>query len=110
MPYYSFVNTSDGEIRDIFFKMNDVKDYKGEPGEPESKWNRIYAPVNMGVDTKINPFSQKDFMKKTENAKTYGQLWDLSGEMSKQRAEKLGTEDPQRKKAEEKFYKPKKQK
>ncbi len=118
MPLYLFINSITGEIRDVFFKMNDVKEYFGEPDDQEYVddlgndievfWKRVYVNPNMAMDTKIDPFSSKDFLKKTENAKNYGQLWDLSAEMSRQRADKLGHEDPQRKKAEENFYKPKK--
>ena len=106
MPLYLFINDSTGEYRDVLFGMNDEKVYTGEDGD--EVWRRIYCSPNMSIDTNINPFSAKDFANKTANAKTYGEMWDLSKEMSDKRAHKLGAPDPQRKEAEKKFYQPKK--
>lgn len=108
MPLYCFINDVTGEVRDIFFAMNDNKEYFGEPEEEPKQWRRLYINPNMAMDTKINPFSAKDFVKKTEGAKTYGEMWKLSAEMSEQRSDKLGAPDPQKAKAEKEFYKPKK--
>ena len=109
MPYYVFVNPETQELRDVFFKMNDVKEYFGLDGEDKIEWRRVYSAPQMTIDTKINPFSGKDFVKKTQGAKTYGELVDLSKEMSQQRESKIGGADPQTEKAKENFYKPKKQ-
>lgn len=119
MPLYTFTNTVTGETRDVFFGMNDVKIYRGEKDDCEYVdeqgndlfvnlcWQRVYHAPNTVIDGNINPFSQQDFLNKTKNAKTYGEMWDLSAEMSQQRADKLGGEDPMRKAAEKKFYKQK---
>lgn len=107
MPQYSFINDESGEVRDVFFKMNETKEYCDEDGK---KWRRLYISPNMSIDTRINPFSAKDFANKTKNAKTYGEMFDLSSEMSEQRSAKLGAPDPQKQKAEKAFYKPKKKK
>lgn len=105
MPFYSFLNDKTQEVRDIFFKMNDDKQYVDEDG---FRWRRLFSNPNMSMDTRVNPFSAKDFSKKTQGAKTYGEMFDLSAEMSRQRAEKVGGDDPQRARAEKEFYNPKK--
>ena len=96
MPLYSFQNDQTGEVRDIFFSMNDKKEYFGEDTENPVQWRRLYTSPNMSIDTKVSPFSAKDFIKKTQNAKTYGEMFDLSAEMSQKRSDKLGAPDPQR--------------
>jgi hypothetical protein len=109
MPYYVFVNHETQEYRDVFFQMNDLKEYFGSEEEiaelGKSEWKRVYSAPQMAIDVKVNPFSGKDFVRKTQNAKTYGELFDLS----QQRESKLGAPDPQTEKAKENFYKPKKQ-
>ena len=119
MPIYLFVNDITNEFREVFFKMNDEKEYFGENNDLEyfdidgndipisDSWRRVYISPNMSIDTKVDPFSGKDFVKKTKNAKTYGELIDLSKEMSQQRESKLGSSDPQTEKAKKDFYKPK---
>jgi len=109
MPLYTFVNSDSGEKRDVFFKMNDTKVYNGMDGTEIDKWKRVYSCPQMSIDTRVNPFSAKDFVKKTQTVKTVGELWDRSSEMSHERSEKLGAPDPQKQKAEKAFYKPKKQ-
>jgi hypothetical protein len=104
MPLYTFENIKTGELRDVHFRMLDEKIYNGEGGTEVGEWKRIfYVPqVNMGL--KIDPFSSKSFLDKTKNAKTYGEAWDISKEFSDARADKIGAPDPQREKAEDKFY------
>lgn len=108
MPLYDFKNQETGEIRSVLFSMNDEKTYNGEDGTEEGIWKRVfYSPqVNMGLS--VNPFSQKSFLEKTKNAKTYGEAWDISKEFSDMRSDKIGAPDPQRQQAEKAFYQPKK--
>ena len=49
------------------------------------------------MDLETDPFSQTQFLDKTQNAGTMGDLWDRSAEMSAKRAEKSGGVDPYRK-------------
>lgn len=108
MVLYSFINEITQEIRDVSFGMNDVKEYFGEPGEENIKWRRLYIVPQMAMDTKVDPFSGENFVRKTATTKTYGELWDRSAEMSHLRSEKLGAPDPMRTKAEKEFYSKKK--
>ena len=93
MPQYSFFNSQTNETRDVFFKMNDDKVYDGEDGTEVGQWKRVFTVPNASVDssTKINPFSQKDFVEKTGKKRgTYGDLISAASEASQQRIDKEG--------------------
>jgi hypothetical protein len=91
LPQYTFLNDETGEYKDVFFKMNDKKEYFGEDGKP---WRRIYHVPTTSIDTKIDPFSASEFIRKTNKKGTVGDVMDLSAELSEQRAEKTGNGDP----------------
>lgn len=96
MPEYSFHNDQTGETIDLFFGMNEVKEHIDENGY---KWRRIFSVPRAAIDTKINPFSERDFVNKTGNKKgTVGEVMDLSAELSEKRAESTGKEDPVKRK------------
>ena len=96
MPQYSFHNDQTGETIDLFFGMNDIKEHIDETGY---KWRRLFSVPNASIDTKIDPFSAKDFINKTGTKKgTVGEVMDLSAELSHKRAESTGTEDPVKRK------------
>jgi len=91
MALFLFENIKTGETRDIFFKMNDVKVYNGESGDEVGVWERRYYAPNASIDTKIDPFSSSDFVRKTENKKgSYGSLLDASKEAGLARQQKAG--------------------
>lgn len=69
------------------------------------KWDRVWTVPNMAVDTKINPFSEKQFLDKTYKPGKYGDLLDRSKEWSQMRAEKNGGIDPIEKAANDKWSK-----
>lgn len=90
MPQYSFFNQETNEYRDVFFHMNDLKDYKGENGLEEGKWRRVYTVPQASIDTRIDPRDKTSFVRRTEKYKTLGSMQDISREMSEKRAEKDG--------------------
>lgn len=92
MPQYLFENDDTGEVREVFYGMNDVKNYKGKSGK--EKWTRIYISPQACTDTAGNPFSATHYMEKTKNMKTMGQLFDYSAELSRRRKQITGGEDP----------------
>jgi hypothetical protein len=97
MPEYTFFNTETEEYRDVFFKMNDKKIYSGEDGSEVGKWRRVFHAPNASVDSvsNINPFDIKGAVEKTRNKKgSVGEMWDASREMSERRQDKIGGEDP----------------
>lgn len=94
-PIYSYTNDETGEIKDILQGMNDNHSYS----EDGKQWRRLYSVPNASIDTKIDPFSAKDFINKTGTKKgTVGEVMDLSAELSHKRAESTGTEDPVKRK------------
>ena len=75
--------------------MLDKHEYIDESGVV---WNRVFTAPNAGVDTvKLNPFSPKDFLKKTSNQGCVGDLMDRSKEMSEKRKQKEGFDPIQQK-------------
>ena len=101
MPIYVYLNTETEEYREIVQKMSDVHEYFGESGD-EKSWKRVFTCPNASIDSQIDPFNSRDFMRKTGAKKgTYGDLLDKSSELSHQRAEKTGGIDP----VKEKYFK-----
>lgn len=89
MPLYDFRNPETGEIKEFFFGMNDEKIVI----ENGVQWERIFSLPSTSIDTKIDPFSEKAFMKSTENKKgNIGDIWDKSKELSEARIQKLGVD------------------
>jgi hypothetical protein len=81
MPFYLFQNPNSGEIKEIFFKMNDIKTYQ----ENGTEWSRIYTVPQASIDANIDPYSSQAFVEKTRRAGTIGDLVDMSKEMSERR-------------------------
>ena len=92
MPLYVFENPETGEIKDIFFHMNDEKEYIDEN---QLKWTRIYGNPQLSTTSSIDPWSNDDFVNKTADMKgTVGDLLDRSAELSSKRAEQHNGVDP----------------
>lgn len=82
MPYYLFRHPNSKEIQEIFFHMNDEKIYIDEQGV---KWVREFIVPQASIDTNIDPYSKRAFMDKTNKAGTFGEMFDLSKELSEKR-------------------------
>lgn len=88
MPIYLYAHPETGEIKEVFQGMNDVHEY-----EEEVKFKRVFTVPQASIDTKVDPFSSKDFKEKVCSKKgTIGELWDASAEMSAKRADKEGVD------------------
>lgn len=101
MPDYLFSNTANPkQIISVFFHMNEVPSigstYTDGAG---TKWKRVATKPRASVDTKMDPYSVKDYVKATNKRGSIGDLWDRSKEASIKREEKEGT-DP----VKQKFY------
>ena len=103
MPIYVFKNPKNGEIKEIVQRMSELHEYE----EFGVKWDRVFTVPQANVTVAFDAFSQKSFLEKTKNAKTYGEAWKVSEEFSQARADKTGDGDPIDKKARQKdeFYK-----
>lgn len=95
MPYYTYSHPETGEEKDVFQKMLDKHEYIDETGV---QWNRVFTVPNAGIDTvKLDPFSKRDFLKKTDKQGTIGEIMDRSKEMSEKRTQKEGYDPLQKK-------------
>ena len=99
MGLYIFKHPKKEKFIEVYQGMNDVHEYFDKKG---LKWGRVYTVPTMSVDSKINEFSQEEFVSKTKGKKgTVGDLMDRSKELSEKRANKNGGVDP----VKEKFFK-----
>lgn len=98
MPIYSFSHPETGEIKDLFFNMNDDKSYTDDNGV---EWIREYCSPELNANGSIDPWDSKSFVSKTSKGGTVGDLLDRSSDLSKERASQNGGVDP----VKEKYYK-----
>lgn len=101
MPIYLFENQQTGEIHEVVYHMNDIKDYRGPDGKAaRGDWKRVWTKPQASIDTQVDPYSAADFVKATNKPGTFGDMWDRSAELSAKRADKEGGIDP----VKQKFY------
>ncbi len=90
MPIYIFFNKKTNQYKEIVMSMKEEHEYTDDLG---FKWDRIFTSPKTSTDTKIDPFSERDFVEKTgKKTETLGDYWDRSQELSAQR-EKLAGKD-----------------
>jgi hypothetical protein len=94
MPYYDFLNHKTGEIKTLFFGMNEDKIYVDSDGY---EWKRQFSVPMAAIDTQNDAFDDKKNLEKIKNTKgSLGDILDYSKEQSIKREEKLGTTDPKK--------------
>jgi len=91
MPIYIYQNPKTEEYKEIFQGMNEDHTYIDDE---KLEWKRVFTTPNMAIDLETDPFSRNQFIEKTKNESTMGDMWDRSAEMSSKRAEKSGGVDP----------------
>ena len=89
MPEYIYEHPDSKEKIIVWQSVHEDHSYEVEG----TTYNRVYTVPNASIDSKINPESESDFIEKTK-AKTYGELWEASAEMSAERADNHGGKDP----------------
>lgn len=90
MPLYLFSNPKNGEVVEVMLPMNSSHEFIDSEGV---KWDRVFVKPQMAVDTKIDAFNKQDFVNKTRGKmKTFGEVFDASGELSQKRTEKAGVD------------------
>jgi flagellar biosynthesis/type III secretory pathway M-ring protein FliF/YscJ len=97
MPIYLYQNPETEEVKEIIQTMNEEHVYQ----EDGVDWKRIFTKPNASIQSlsSLDPFNKRDFIDKTGNMKgTVGDMMGLAEEMSAQRSEKTGTEDPVKRK------------
>jgi hypothetical protein len=99
MPIYIYKHPKYEKYIEIFQSINDEHIYIDNN---KIKWLRVYTVPNFSIDTKIDEFSQNDYIEKTKNKKgTLGDLLDRSKDLSEKRKKINGGIDP----VQEKFFK-----
>jgi len=99
MPLYTFSHPDTGELVDIFFSMNDTKEYIDSDGV---KWVREYHSPELNATGKTDAWNSKQFVEKTgRGIGKMGDMMDMSSDLSKERASQNGGVDPLK----EKYYK-----
>lgn len=87
MPIYIFQHPKTQEILEIVQKISETHEYIDKEG---IKWDRVFTKPYASIDSKIDPFSAKDFVEKTGRKKgTVGDLWDKSAELSEKRGDSV---------------------
>jgi hypothetical protein len=90
MPLYEFESSS-GEYTTIAFAMKGAPPIGSTVIYEGKEWKRIPSLPQTNQNTKIDPYSEKDFIKYTGSRKgTYGEMMDLSKELSEKRAGRSG--------------------
>tara|TARA_Y100000361_G_C11129466_1_gene328002 strand:+ start:227 stop:637 length:411 start_codon:yes stop_codon:yes gene_type:complete len=93
MPNYVFKHPDKDIYEEVFFHMKDEpKEYIDEEG---LKWQRVWSLPQLNTVGQINHWDNADFVNKTANKKgSYGDMLDLSAELSDKRAKDHGGIDP----------------
>ena len=100
MPTYVFENPETGEVVEVQQRIKDRHEHIDENG---LEWKRVWTSLNFKTDEQIDPFSEKDYMRKTEwKRDSLGDMWDRSAELSSKRKERLG-HDPVKKASLERY-------
>ena len=89
MPEYIYEHPETKEKITVWQSIHEAHEYEVDG----IAYDRVYTIPHASIDSKIDPHSESDFVNKTK-AKTYGELWDHSAEMSSQRADHYGGKDP----------------
>ena len=92
MPLYTFSNPNTGEVKDLFFNMNDDKQYTDSNGV---KWVREYHSPELNATGKTDPWNSKQFVEKTgRGVGKVGDMMDMSADLSRERASQNNGIDP----------------
>lgn len=83
MPQYTYKHPKKEKYIEVTQRMNEEHVYLDETG---TKWERVYEVPRVAFDSKIDPSSEKDFVRATASKKgTIGDIIDYSKEMSERR-------------------------
>ena len=89
MPCYLYKNPETDEVIELLQSVNDEHSYTFAG----VKWDRVWTLPQISMDTKVNPFSERQFLDKTAKGGSIGDLWDRAAEMKEMREEKTGQAD-----------------
>ena len=99
MPTYVYKHPEEERYIEVIQSMNDEHVYFDENN---LEWKRVFVNPQLNVESNVDPFSNTDFIEKTGKMKgTYGDMMDLSKELSEKRKDANGGVDP----VKENYYK-----
>ncbi len=97
MPIFLYRHPTTQEVREVIQSVHEEHSYTDESG---LKWEREFTVPTSSIDSNIDPFDHKRGLEKLKNTKgSLGDLQDFAKIQSDRREEKLGTQDPIKKKA-----------
>tara|TARA_R110000765_G_scaffold424291_1_gene534818 strand:+ start:125 stop:505 length:381 start_codon:yes stop_codon:yes gene_type:complete len=95
MPIYVYKHPTEERYEEVVQGMDDSHTFSEEGVE----WKRVFLSPNTAISNNPDPFNGNSFLEKTANMKgTVGDMMDYSAELSEKRAERVGGEDPLKKK------------
>ncbi len=102
MPVFDFQHVESGEIISVYLSVKEPKESYSTQIKDGKTYKRVYSAPLAASNIIRGNMSKEDFRKVT-TGKNYnvGDLYDISKEMSEERAAKNGGKDP----VKEKFYK-----
>ena len=102
MPFYEYQHPETGKTIEVMQSMKENHIFIDSEGV---EWSRVFHAPNAAIDTEMDPYSQSDWNKRTKKpGMTYGEMMDLSKEMSVKRESKEGI-DPIKNKTVKKYEK-----
>lgn len=103
-PEYLYQHPETKEVVSVIQTMREEHCYEKDGIE----YKRVFTKPNASVDSisSLDPFDTRAYVEKTGKMKgNIGSLWNISKEASERRAEKLGHEDPVRRRFFDKYEK-----
>lgn len=88
-PEYEYINPETNEKICLWQSVHDEHSYTFAG----VKWDRVWTTPQIAMDTKVDPFSERQFLEKTSKGGKLGDLWDRASEMREMREEKTGQPD-----------------
>lgn len=103
MPVLDFQNPETGKIISVLVPITAPdKERHEQIGDDGKVYKRVYSAPNAAIDSRVTDASKEEFRKLTsKKGVTVGDMWEISDQMSRHRADKNGGVDE----VKEKFYK-----
>ncbi len=98
MPQYLYKHPTEEKYVEVIQRMTEKHVFFDVDG---LEWARVFTipQAIISSTSEMDPFKISDHVRKTGNMKgTIGDLWDIGREMSERREDKLGHEDPVKRK------------
>ncbi len=106
MPVYDFADPATGKVISVLVRLDETNEARQTQVQDGVTYKRVYSAPAAAHDTIKGSATQQDFHRCADgkNLKV-GDLWDMSREMSQDRADRNGGYDPVREKLYEKHQK-----